>query len=91
MKKILISLGVMSSLLQVVKAADLPILSDSPQPFSFAVLGDLHMTRPAFRFGRESRQKRRWHTLYGNGVAFVASTVKLGQSLGPIRLSFRNE
>ena len=37
MKKILISLGVISSLLQVVKAADLPILSDSYQPFSFAV------------------------------------------------------
>ena len=39
-------------LLSVAQAAELPVLSDSSQPFSFAVLGDLHFSRPEFKTQR---------------------------------------
>ncbi|MBI5394719.1 MAG: metallophosphoesterase [Verrucomicrobia bacterium] len=33
-------------------AAELPVLSDSPKPFNFVVLGDVHYTRPDFAISK---------------------------------------
>ena len=48
MKQLLTLLGAFQILLPAARAVELPTLSDSPEPFSFAVLGDLHFSRPDF-------------------------------------------
>lgn len=45
---LLIVFGVLDGFVQGACASDLTALSDSTQPFSFAVLGDLHVARPNF-------------------------------------------
>ena len=48
MKQILAIVGAFGAILQALHAVELPVLSDSTQSFSFAVLGDLHFSRPDF-------------------------------------------
>lgn len=36
------------SVCQITRAAEIPVLAATPEPFSFVVLGDLHYTRPEF-------------------------------------------
>ncbi len=49
MKQLLTILGAFSIVCQLVHAGELTTLSASDKPFSFAVLGDLHVSRPAFK------------------------------------------
>ena len=49
MKHVLTILSALGLFFQSLRAAELPTLSVADKPFSFAVLGDLHVSRPEFK------------------------------------------
>lgn len=64
------------------RAAEFPTLSDSPQPFSFAVMGDLHFSRPDFESRRVVQAIAAAVKEVQPPVAFVCQTGDLGHGEG---------
>lgn len=61
-------------ILPAMRAADLPTLSDSPGPFSFAVLGDMHYSRPDFGARTTASEIAATIKDFQPAVAFVCQT-----------------
>jgi hypothetical protein len=72
-----------AGLLAAANAGELPTLSDSAAPFSFAVLGDTHYSRPAYEARRIAAGIAEDIREIRPAVAFVCQTGDLGHGEKP--------